>query len=333
MKKVSKVKYPQWFLPFPEFIAFEVSGACQSRCAHCPHGQGLIKKQGIMKIDLFKKLISEIKSLLIQYPAFHPDIVLYGNGEPLLNKNIVEMIRISSSLGCKTVMSSNIGLIKPEHGRLFNEAGLHLIKLSFWGDKKKEYEKRCQFKFNESIEKAVNFIRESSPEMEIVINIVKSRQNHDLTIDNDFKKNFMPERFKNVSFYSFYASDWRGTIKNEVTQVNVRGEPDRVPCRLASELMPITWDGKIAFCWLDYNREIILEENAVGNILKAWRHPKRIAMLRLMVDQQYKKNHICRDCSALYTEGRKKRILEKGGKGTVIYDHLYKRTPYKHTSD
>lgn len=332
MRNRGKEQLPDWFLPFPQLIAFEVSGACQSKCIHCPHGQGLIKYPGIMKLDLFKELIAEVRSLLGRYPEFHPDLVLYGNGEPLLNKHLVEMIRMSTELECKTVLSSNIAMIKPEHGRLFSEARLNLIKLSFWGDRQKEYEQRCAFKFHEAIEKAVKFIETSSPELEIVINIVKSRQNPELTINPDFKRHFAKfNGNKNITFYSFYASDWRGTIKNEVTATVVSGEPDRVPCRLTNELMPITWDGKIAFCWLDYNRKIILADHAVGNILKAWRDPRRIEMLQLMVDKKYKQIDLCKDCTALYTEGRKKRILEKQGKKTIIYDHLYKRTPYRTT--
>ncbi|MGD0281081.1 MAG: radical SAM/SPASM domain-containing protein [Dissulfurispiraceae bacterium] len=73
-------------LATPLVIYIEPSGYCNLKCGFCPHGiKGLKFKKDLMPVKLLEKLIDDLS-------AFPDEIKLLrfcGNGEPLLNKDIV----------------------------------------------------------------------------------------------------------------------------------------------------------------------------------------------------------------------------------------------------
>ena len=77
-------------LATPLVIYIEPSGYCNLRCKFCPHGiKGAKFKRDIMSLELFKKMTDDLA-------VFDEKIALLricGNGEPLLNENIVNMIK------------------------------------------------------------------------------------------------------------------------------------------------------------------------------------------------------------------------------------------------
>ena len=78
-------------LATPLVVYVEPSGYCNLRCKFCPHGVGDEKtfKKDIMSIKLFKKLINDLSA----FPDKIKLLRICGNGEPLMNKNIVKMLQ------------------------------------------------------------------------------------------------------------------------------------------------------------------------------------------------------------------------------------------------
>ena len=77
-------------LATPLVVYIEPSGYCNLKCTFCPHGvEGNALKKNIMSVKLFQKLIDDL--------SVFPDPIkllrICGNGEPLVNKDIVRMLQ------------------------------------------------------------------------------------------------------------------------------------------------------------------------------------------------------------------------------------------------
>ncbi len=322
------------FLSHPNIVALEVTNHCQMRCVHCPHGHDLIRKKGLMDMDLFRSVIDDIDAWKREAPRL-PEIVLYGNGEPLLHKKLPDMVRYVKERGFNVNLSSNVQLASPEKAAALSDAGLDLIKLSFWGDDKAEYEQRAKrHDFDETIEKAKAFIAAASPDMEVLINIVKFRTpGAALDPSPEFMRHF--EGFPNVRFYCFFASDWRGTLDLPELKAPLIGEPQKKPCKMAAEMVPISVEGQVVFCWIDYNREWVLGNYRPGSLLDFWRSDERLSRLEMQAEGRFPEMELCKGCSAPYTEAAKERYYRKSGEDAIRVRgrHVYDPDFFEHVVD
>lgn len=120
--------------PFLPII--EISGSCNLRCISCPRGNITHppQKGGFMTAANYSKLIEK---LLKEIPfLFLVDIYIWG--EPLLNPELPEIIKINTNLGIATGISSNLNA-----GKYLEEvikASPSQIRVSVSGYGEKNYE-------------------------------------------------------------------------------------------------------------------------------------------------------------------------------------------------
>ena len=275
-----------------------------------------------MSADLFASAIDEASQWDLS-----PEIILYGNGEPLLHKNLVSFVRLCSEKNLKSNLSTNVMLADANIASLLSDAGLSMIKLSFWGDNREEYESRTRMQsFEQATEKALEFIRHSSSELKIAINVVKYRgENNSLEPRSSFMKLF--ESYENVQIYSFYGSDWRGTLPIPELKIPLTGQPKPNPCHLAGDMITMAWDGQFSLCWLDYTREFDLgmRFTTTGDLLKFWSSEARMKYIRMMQSGLFRDIDLCVACSAPYSETDKPRFFKDNKKsgicrGTHIFE-------------
>jgi radical SAM protein with 4Fe4S-binding SPASM domain len=100
-------KAQPWSMPL--HMQVEISSACQLRCPVCPQGTGdLVRERKFMDIESYRRLLEDVGPHLLA--AF-----LWGWGEPLLNPDFPEMVRIADSYGVNTAISTNgMNLNRPE---------------------------------------------------------------------------------------------------------------------------------------------------------------------------------------------------------------------------
>ena len=85
----------------------DVSGTCNLRCISCPRGNfPEHRKPGFMKPDVYEKLIQKI----LRDDPYTGLVTLYNWGEPLLNKDLPEIIRLTNQYGLLSAISSNLCL-------------------------------------------------------------------------------------------------------------------------------------------------------------------------------------------------------------------------------
>ncbi len=128
-------------LETPLVIYVEPSGFCNLKCGFCPHGtasSGL--KKAMMPVDLFCKMIDEIE----KFPKKIKMMRVCGNGEPLINPCLVDMLSYASlkMVAEKTELITNAVLLTPE---LIEQLPRHLTRIvcSIEGLSDDEYLRIC----------------------------------------------------------------------------------------------------------------------------------------------------------------------------------------------
>ena len=109
-----------------DWVQVEVTTLCNGACIYCPHtlmGKGWTNKQ--MPIDLFHKLVPFLRYTDLVY--------LQGWGEPLLNNDIFEMIRICKDRGKRTGFTTNGMLLTEDTIRKLVDLELDIIGISLAG--------------------------------------------------------------------------------------------------------------------------------------------------------------------------------------------------------
>ena len=92
----------------PYIAQIEPINVCQLKCPTCPTGlENNPDPVGNMPLSDFKKVIDQLKDYLYE-------VLLFGFGEPLLHKDIYEMIHYAVENNIRTNLSTNLCDIKQE---------------------------------------------------------------------------------------------------------------------------------------------------------------------------------------------------------------------------
>lgn len=125
------MEYPQMFIlrEFPMHLDIEITSRCNLKCTFCDKLPLLSKGQlGDMDFSLFKKIIDE--------GAEHRlwGVKLSYRGEPLLHRNVVEMVAYAKQKGVLDIYFNTNGmLLKEEMSERLIDAGLDRVSVSVDG--------------------------------------------------------------------------------------------------------------------------------------------------------------------------------------------------------
>jgi MoaA/NifB/PqqE/SkfB family radical SAM enzyme len=104
-------------------VSWNVTAKCNLKCAHCYINAGEKKDIDELSTDAAKLLIHQIAEVS------KPLLILSG-GEPLLRKDIFELIRYGTERGLKMAMGSNGMLIDDIVARKLKDAGITTVSIS-----------------------------------------------------------------------------------------------------------------------------------------------------------------------------------------------------------
>jgi MoaA/NifB/PqqE/SkfB family radical SAM enzyme len=109
--------------PFPLAMTFAVSYKCQCNCVHCSAGKHLRKDRKELTTEEAKKLIDEAQDLGVS-------IITFTGGEPLLRKDIFELISYVDTKKAMPMMFTNGEFLTDENVEKLADAGLYSVFLS-----------------------------------------------------------------------------------------------------------------------------------------------------------------------------------------------------------
>lgn len=126
-----------WQPPFargkPIRLIVDPTNHCDLSCPLCPTGQGRDeRRRGMMSLEHFDRLIREAAPYLF-------DIDFYCWGEPLLHRELPQMIRLASRLGVASIVSTHLNRLSPELAEELVDSGLQRLTVSLDGASRDSY--------------------------------------------------------------------------------------------------------------------------------------------------------------------------------------------------
>jgi MoaA/NifB/PqqE/SkfB family radical SAM enzyme len=124
---------------YPIVLTVETGNLCNLRCPYCFTGAGEVGRgKSAMSMDLFRGLMDELGDRLLM-------VELYNWGEPLLNKDLEEMVALAHRKGVSTFISTNLSLRPPvfdaARAERLVKSGLSILGCSIDGATQEAYEK------------------------------------------------------------------------------------------------------------------------------------------------------------------------------------------------
>lgn len=292
-------------LPYPPInIQVEPTNHCNLKCAICRQSlPGDVRKKGFMNMELLSKIAKDAKGkvFLFQFVV---------SGEPLLHKNIIDMIKTVGQYSIRTNMHTNALLLNDDMCERLVKSGLDEISFSFDTQDKLLYEKlRSPAKFEDALKKVQSFIRikqklKSRAPMVMLQNLqIFKAPAGTLKIEKGYEDLF---KDMDVNYFVKYYCNPAGKFNNDNF---LCGPVDKffppkgsryVPCAFHWQSMVVGWDGLVLGCCDDFLGEAILGDLNTQTIMEVW-NGERIASLRKkLLNKEYKDIALCRDCSNLW---------------------------------
>jgi MoaA/NifB/PqqE/SkfB family radical SAM enzyme len=276
---------------FPIHVDIESTNFCNLKCTMCPHSvEEFSMAKGYFNMDTYRGLLPQFQAGGIK------SLKLNMRGEPLLNRNLAEMVALAKEHGILEVMFNTNGLLLTESKtRELAEAGLDYLIVSIDGATAKTY----------------NAIRRGGDFDTLRRNLeyfVAYRRH------NRLKKPLLRLQFvemeENRHEVAEYLAMWEGKADvMTVNQYSNRGCGERqahemvpvgrVNCFHPWRRMSISWKGEAMMCCGDWQNRCVLGDVAKISISDIWHSPRLADYRGKLKARRLNEIPCCKDCFVL----------------------------------
>lgn len=199
-------------------VVWNITRACNLKCIHCYNDSGADKAPNELTTN-------EAKVALDDLAQFSVPSVLFSGGEPLMRKDLFELIGYAVGLGLRTVISTNGTLIDADTARKIKQAGVSYVGISLDGIGK------VNDKFRGAVgafDRAVEGIRNcQDADVRVGLRLTLTRRNvQDLV---QFFEFFQAENVERACFYHLVPSGRGQRIAGEdLTHAQTRAVVDTI---------------------------------------------------------------------------------------------------------
>ena len=291
-------------LDTPFVIFVDPSDACNFKCRFCPtsdrdlmHSVGRPWKQ--LSFDLFKKIADDISL----FPHKVEVLRLYKDGEPLLNKRLVDMIKYAKEVGASNRIdtTTNAALLTKERGKAIAEAGLDRINISIYGVSNDHYTNFSGVKLEfERVLANVRDFYEIRGKCEMLVKV-----NGDSL--NEVEKQIFLDQFGDYSdkiYIEHTMSCWpefelNGVEVNKNTGIYGQEIKEVNACPYPFYAMAVNSDGLVSVCFLDWGRKLNIGDANDTPLLKIWTGKKMRAYQKMFLEGRRKEHPVCGNCGQM----------------------------------
>jgi radical SAM protein with 4Fe4S-binding SPASM domain len=291
-------------LETPFLLYVDPSSACNFRCQFCPTGhKDLVNNsdylRSIMDLELFKKLLKDLSV----FP--NPLKVMRMNkiGEPLLNKNLAEMIYLAKDSGNVEYvdLATNGALFSQNLLARMVEAGLDRLNISLEGINEEQYKKHAKVNidFQEMVEN-IKWLYANKGGCEITIKVPGNylddeQKEYFFNLFGDYCDRIFVEELAPIwpefdveNRAGFSISIDKGQYKQSLEEKSV--------CTYIFYAMAVNADGSVSACCPDWDQKLIIGDLKNQSLNEIWHSEKMNSLRKLHLENSRWSNPICRDC-------------------------------------
>jgi radical SAM protein with 4Fe4S-binding SPASM domain len=293
----------------PFAISIEPTTACNLGCPECPSGlRQFNRKTGNLKLDLFTKVIDQMKEHLIY-------LTFYFQGEPYINPDFLDMVKYANQSKIYTSTSTNAHFLNTDNAIRTIESGLDKLIVSVDGTTQEVYEK---YRINGDLNKALDGIREivkwkdklnsNKPKVVMQFLVVKHNE-HQINEAKKLAKIVGADsiQFKTAQIYDYVNGSplIPDLDKYSRYKMNRNGKYE-IKNRLSNQCWRmwhscvITWDGQVVPCCFDKDAKYKLGNLSNQSFDEIW-YSEDYMNFRNSILKSRKQVDICTNC----TEGTK----------------------------
>lgn len=280
----------------PDMIFIESYKGCNLRCRMCPVPDFSNTMNGrkftSMSMNTYEKIIEQIS----ERPR---SIWLNQMGEPLLNKNLTEFIKLARDRGHYVAFTTNGTLMTPEVATAVITAGLDKVVFSFDGCRKETYESiRVGASYEAVVLLIKNFAetnRRLGGKCAVQIDCIVS----DLTCSEvEGVKAMWEETADHIGFIPL--DNWKGQLvlpeEFGKRRTASRKITKRYPCHLLWTTMAVSAEGKVMYCCHDFKHSSNLSGVNDRPLIEIWN--EEIREERKRHAENITDRDPCRSCDA-----------------------------------
>lgn len=278
--------------------------ACNFTCEYCFHAvpkenRGFVSDWPVMKYGLYRKCIDEFTLFDDRLKVLR----FVGMGEPLLHKNIAEMIAyaVDKKVADRVELLTNGSLLTPKMSDALIAAGLSRMVVSLQGMSSEKYRRisRADIDFDRFVENLAYFYRRKS-NTHVYVKIV------DIALDETETREKFYRTFGDICDSMAVENavpimpgvDYEKVLKNpegDATQFGLPVAPIRV-CPQPFFTMQINPDGKVVPCYQIAYPGIMGDVNH-QTVREIWNGADYNSFRRTMLDGRDSVNAICARCN------------------------------------
>ena len=294
---------------YPYFISIETANFCNLHCPECPVGKSKISKteKSTFKYAVYKNLIDELKPTL-------QHVILYFQGEPFLNNQLIELIKHTHDAKIYSSTSTNGQFLNEKIAREIVLSGLDKLIVSIDGSTQSVYE---TYRVGGELQKAIdgiksvvafkNELKSITPSVEIQFLVLKTNE-HQMKEMQALAKSLHVDRltFKTAQLYDVENGSDLLTTKNRFARykkgkdgkLRIKGNQPNRCWRLWSGAV-INVHGDVLPCCFDKSSEYTFGNILDNSFLSCWQS-KNASVFREKILQNRKQFEMCRNCTSNY---------------------------------
>lgn len=287
----------------PYAVYFFPTNLCNFMCNYCAHARGLWKfeeeyglKAESMSFETFQRAIDQLKS----FPDKLKVINLSGQGEPLLNPAIADMVRYAkeADVAQRIEIITNASLLTCELSEALIAAGLDCIRISLQGMSDETYFRICGRKVKvEELFSNIGYFYRHKKQCQVyvkVMDVALAEGQEELfyqTFDAISDRMYI-EQCKPV----YDSVEMTRDMQTDTDRYGRKHEP-RLVCPLPFYMLGILPDGTISPC------ETIYVPKVLGNVwqnelFEVWNGDKMKEFQEMQLKKMRRTNRKCARCCA-----------------------------------
>ncbi len=290
-------------LPLPQVIRIEPAASCNFKCIHCPTGLGM-SPTGVMTIETFNQLASNLEKIVAQQKHLFKVIVLYHGGEPLLNKNFFEMVQRSKTLAKFVKTVTNGSRLNNETIEQIIDSELDQIEISLDGISAQENNKirlnPVGSTFESVSQQVIELIKRRREKGKLLPKVLISNTQVPETVEqvenSPQPPQYMLDAFQEVTDDITYNCNW--ALVWPGMPIRIQDKPERNHCDHVVSTMTIRSNGDVVPCCYDLVTKMPMGNATRQSIEEIWNN-KRYQGLRKAIGA-FKPPALCKNCDVLY---------------------------------